>query len=95
MGLMARELAALDEDLLVGRDADRLGRAHLVGLRGMPRLNALDARHLVGGREQQPVADLEAPARDPPGEDAPIIELVDVLDRQAQRQARQIALAAE
>ena len=45
----------------------------------------LDLGGLVGGREQQRVADREAAGLDPAGEDPALVELVDVLDRQAQR----------
>src|SRR3546814_13038479 len=47
----------------------------------------------VGGREQQGVADREAAAFDAPGQDAPAVELVDVLDRQAQRLGAEAGMA--
>ncbi len=83
---VGRDLAALDEDLLVERDADRLpgfGALRLLG--HAPGLDRLDRGGLVGGREQQCVADREAAQFDPAGENPALIELVDVLDRQPQR----------
>src|SRR5690606_33174448 len=41
---------------------------------------------LVRGREQELVADREAARGDPADQDATLVELVDVLNRQAQRQ---------
>jgi len=40
----------------------------------------------AGGREEEPVADRETADLDAAGDDAPRVELVDVLDREAERQ---------
>ncbi len=83
---MGCDLAALDEDLLIERDPDRLpglGRARLLG--HAPGLDRPDLGGLVGGREQQRVADREPAGFDSPDQDPALVELVDVLDRQAQR----------
>ena len=86
--MVARHVAALDEDLLIEGNADRLARvrrdsARLAVPQDLMRGNAGD---LLGRREQQRVADLEPPALHPPGDDPAFVELVDVLDRQSQRQ---------
>ena len=55
----------------------------------------LTLRGLVGGREQQLVADGEAARFDPAREDAALVELVDVLDRQAERPVGEARLGGE
>ena len=52
-------------------------------------------RGLAAGREKQAIADHEPPALDPSCDDAPIIELVDVLDRQPQGQLGRTRRRAE
>ena len=83
---MAGDLAALHEDLLVERNTDRLAGA-CRNRRGLdvPGLDRTNPGHLVGRREHQPVADLEHPGFDTPGNDPPLIELVDILDQKAER----------
>jgi hypothetical protein len=85
--LQAGDGAALDEELLVQREADGLAGLRLGGRhRNVPAFDAGDARHLVARRKQQAVADAQAARLEAADEDAPLVELVDVLDRQAQRQ---------
>src|SRR5262249_25484185 len=84
--LVASDLAALDEDLLVEGEADRLPGERLDGFGRVPRLDGRDARRLAGRREDEPIAAGDAPRLDAPREDAPRIEFVDVLDRKTQRQ---------
>ena len=85
---LARDLAALDEDLLVQGDADGFPRLRLESAApaGSSLRSSGSRARLVAGREEQPVADREMAALDAPDDDAPLVELVDVLDRQAQRQ---------
>jgi hypothetical protein len=84
---MTGDLASLDEDLLVQGDADGLAGMRLDRCRiDVPRLDGADARGLARRREQQAVADAQHPRLDAPGQDAPGVELVDVLDGKAQRQ---------
>jgi hypothetical protein len=47
--LVADDLAALDEQLVVGGDANRLPGLRLARQGGVPGLDALDPRRLVGG----------------------------------------------
>ena len=89
MVLVAGDLATLDEKLLVEGHADRLAGVRLDGQRiDVPRLDRTDPRDLVGRREQQAVADAQHAGFDPAGENPPGVELVDVLDREAQRLVR-------
>ena len=89
MVLVAGDLATLDEKLLVEGHADRLAGVRLDGQRiDVPRLDRTDPRDLVGRREQQAVADAQHAGFDPAGENPPGIELVDVLDWEAQRLVR-------
>src|SRR4051794_20747777 len=84
--LVGCHFAALDEDLLVKRYADRLPSHRLLWKRvHVEALNALDPSHLVGGRKDESVANMEISSGDPAGDDSPLVELINVLDRQAQR----------
>ncbi len=86
-GLVARQIAALDEDGLVERDADRLARFRLARAgAGRPGLDRLDPRGLVPRREDQRVADFQPAGFDAAGDDAARVEAIDVLHRQTQRQ---------
>src|SRR3546814_13044238 len=67
---VAGDLAALDEDLLVQGDADRLAGARLLRrLAGVPGLDRGDARRAIGRREHQLVADAKAAALAPRSEE--------------------------
>ena len=84
--LVAHDLAALDEDLLVEGDAEALaGARRLERLRHVPGLDRLDPRRLVRGREDDRIADLQPTGLDPAGDDAALVELVDVLHRHPER----------
>ena len=84
---MADDLSALNEDRLVQRDADRLAGASHHRRRGcVPRLDAGDPRALVGRRDQDAVTDRQRATLDPAGKDTALVELIDILHRQAQRQ---------
>ena len=86
--VQAGDLAALDEDLLVQRDADGLpglGLGARAPARSSPRSLATRAVLLLGENSRRsPTASRPVSMR--PDDDAALVELVDVLDRQAQRQ---------
>ena len=82
---MRRHRAALDEDLFGERDADALAGGGVVARRRVPAFDGFDGAGLVAGREEQPVADLERAALDAAGEDAALVEAIDILDGEAQR----------
>ena len=88
----------VDEELAVERDADRLPGAGLarrgcaVGA-GQASMRA-HARGLARRRDRDLVADRDAAALDAAGDDAAIVELVDRLHRQAQRQLGRAAAPA-
>lgn len=80
-------MAAFDEELVVQGDADGLaGRGGQDGAVDAPGLDRLDLGAGVARAEQQGVAHAQLAALDAAGEDAALVELVDVLDREAQRQ---------
>ena len=92
----ARDLAALDEDLLAEGKADGFPCLGLQsGRRHAPAFDGIDQGRFPTGREHQPVADGQPPTLDPPGDDAPVVEFVDVLHRQAQRQLDRTGRRAE
>ncbi len=83
---MAHDLAPLDEDRLVERDADALAGNGLGGWRRhVPSLDRADTCGLVGRGEEHRVADREPAGLDSSGDDPPFVELVDVLDRHPER----------
>ncbi len=97
--LQRRQLAAGDVDLLLEGEAD--GPACLgAGLhRAVEGLDALDPALLARGVEDHRVADVDGAGIDRPGDDAPVVallgELVDVLNRHAERPLHRRRLAAE
>src|SRR6266851_1607311 len=80
---MTRHLTALDEDLLIEGDSDRLSGARRIWWRRRPALDRGDPRRLVRRREEKRIADLQSPGLYASGDDAAFVELIDVLDRQA------------
>src|SRR5581483_9892232 len=77
--------AALDENLLGEGDADGFAGDGSGLRRGAPALDGLDRADLVAGREEETIADLERSGLDAAGEDAALVEAIDVLDGETQR----------
>ena len=86
--VVAGDVAALDENLLVERDADRSAGLRLDGRRaGRARPRCVRTRAvLLLGENTSWSPTLSEPDLDAADEDAAVVELVDVLDRQPQRQ---------
>ena len=88
------EVAARDEQFAVQRDADRAAGARCDGHAGVGRRPGFDGTYpgaLARRRHRDLVADGDPSALDAPGHDAAIVELVDRLHRQTQRQGGQPA----
>ena len=84
---MGDDVAALDEQFAVERDADRAARALPArDRRHRPALDRLDLGDLAGRHDHDLVAGNQAAGFDAAGDDAAIVELVDRLHRQTQRQ---------
>jgi len=77
--------AAFDKNLLFERDADGLAGGGGVRGRGAPALDGFYRADFVCGREDQPVANLDASGFDPPGENAAPVKAINILDRKPQR----------
>ena len=84
---MRADLAALDEDLFGQRDADGFAGAWRSRVAAHSSVSmALDRADLVARREQHPVADPQRAGFDAARQDAAVVEPVNVLDREPQRQ---------
>src|SRR6185369_7652941 len=82
---MRDDVAALDEQFAVERDADRAPRAlPSRDRRYRPAFNRLDPGDLAGRHDHDLVAGNEAAGFDAARDDAAVVELVDRLHRQAQ-----------
>jgi hypothetical protein len=83
-------VAPLDEELAIERDADGMAgrrRARRVGGIGRrPRLDGPHPRVLLARLDHDVVADADAAALHPPGDDAAVVELVNRLHWETQRQ---------
>ena len=87
---MGDDVAALDEQFAVERDADRAaGALAALERRHRPALDGLDLRDLAGGHDDDFVAGAEAAGLDAACDDAAVVELVDRLHRQPQRKLLQ------
>ena len=84
---MGDDVAALDEQFAVERDADRAAGGLAAGdRRQRPALDRLDLGDLAGGHDDDLVAGDEAAGFDAARDDAAVVEFVDRLHRQPQRQ---------
>src|SRR4051794_26543122 len=87
---MRNDVAALDEQFAVERDADRAsGAVAAAERRYRPAFHALDLCDLAGGHDDDFIAGSEMTGFDPARDDAAVVELVDRLHRQPQRQLLQ------
>ncbi|MHC2751218.1 hypothetical protein ACVIWV_006672 [Bradyrhizobium diazoefficiens] len=93
---MRDDVAALDEQFAVERDTDRAARALPSGnRRRRPALDRLDLGDLAGRHDHDLVAGNQAAGFDAARHDAAVVELVDRLHRQPQRQRFQRARRLE
>ncbi len=93
---MRDDVAAFDEQFAVERDADRAaGALTTCDRRHRPALDRLDPGDLAGRHDHDLIAGNEAAGFDAARHDAAVVELVDRLHRQAQRQRFQRACRLE
>src|SRR6266853_4207886 len=84
---MSNHVAAFDEQFAVECDADRSpGALAARDRRNRPALDGLDLRDLARGHDDDLVARAEAAGFDASGDNAAVVEFVDRLHRQPQRQ---------
>src|SRR5712671_3943486 len=84
---MGNHVAAFDEQFAVERDADRSpGALAALDRRNRPALDGFDLRDLARGHDDDLVSGVEAAGFDAPGDNAAVVEFVDRLHRQPQRQ---------
>ena len=87
---MGDDIAAFDEQFTVERDADRAaGAVAARERRHRPALDGFDFRDLAGRHDDDFVAGAQAAGLDAARHDAAVVEFVDRLHRQAQRQLLQ------
>ena len=80
--------SALDEQLIGQRDARRIAGRQRLDLRRVPALDRSHDARAARRQEEQLIAGAQRAGFDPAGENAPVIESIDVLNRETQRLVR-------